>query len=83
LLADELQIIESAGAARGNKNRNAVFTPPAFHPKALRLRICTWQVFWLVSCLLPSHPTRGGTVAKCKPFAYRAGRYAWNSQLRG
>ena len=50
-------------AARGNINRKAIFTPPAFHPKALRLIMCIWQVFWLVSCLLPSHPACCGTVA--------------------
>jgi hypothetical protein len=60
--------MQAGGDARGNINRNAVCTPPAFHPKALRLWISTWQVFWLVSCLLPSHPALGGTVAKCNPF---------------
>jgi len=54
--------------ARGNINRKAVFTPPAFHPKALRFKICIWQVFWLVSCLLPSHPSVEGQWPQCKRF---------------
>jgi hypothetical protein len=63
LKPDERKIIKAKECSQRDINRKAVFTPPAFHPKALRFIICIWQVFWLVSCLLPSHPACGGTVA--------------------
>jgi hypothetical protein len=43
-----MKIIKTMSASDGYK-QVTIFTPPAFHPKALRLFEYIWQVFWLVS----------------------------------
>jgi len=49
-------------------------------PESSVIKEITWQVFWLVPCLLPSRPGSTGTVAQCKQFQVY---HLKNSQLRG